>query len=157
LIIFEPGQTQRKDIHTTTSCIDLLPTLLNYTGQEIPPNLPGQILPSFSKSSSENSRNIFAMDSRLNSSSSHIDTVSLMMRKDNLKIIRYSGYADFYRANRRQKLNIMKIQSEIYFEVFDLEIDPEELNNLASDPSPEIQGLIDELEQFYRENVEYPE
>ena len=43
LIIFEPGQTERKDIDNLTSSIDLLPTLLQYAGQQIPTDLPGQI------------------------------------------------------------------------------------------------------------------
>jgi arylsulfatase A-like enzyme len=157
LIIFEPGQTQRRDIHTPTSCVDLLPTLLDYTGHEIPDSLPGQILPPFGKPSSDQPRTIYAMDARLNSNYSHLNTATLMMRRDNLKVIRYSGYADYYRVNKRKNLDLMQIKSEIYYEVFDLEHDPEELTNLAANPSPEIQTLIEELEQFYRENVEFPE
>ena len=47
LIIFERGQSQRQDIHTITSCIDLLPTLLHYTDHQISSELPGKILPPF--------------------------------------------------------------------------------------------------------------
>ena len=49
----------------------------------------------------------------------------------------------------------MQISDPIFFEVFDLENDPEEMVNLALHPTTESQKLVDELELFYRENVEY--
>ena len=100
LIIFEPGQTERRDVHALTSCIDLLPTLLHYTDHEIPSSLPGQILPPFVEPDPEQSRRVFAMDSRLNREFSHITTATLMMRTGNFKVIRYSDYADNYRLLR---------------------------------------------------------
>jgi choline-sulfatase len=158
LIIFDPGQTQRKDIYTLTSCIDVLPTLLHYTGQSVPANLPGQILPPFSTTSSESPRTIYALDSRHNLDHSHITIATLMMRRDNMKVIRYSGYADSYRYyGHTEKLEAMQTDADPFFEVFNLDNDPEELNNLALTSSAEIQELVDELEQFYRENVEYPQ
>jgi arylsulfatase A-like enzyme len=157
LIFFEPGQTERKDIHTLTSCIDVLPTLLHYTNHKIPSSLPGDILPPFAEPSAKQNKRVFAMDARLNREYSHITTATLMMRKANMKVIRYSDYADNYRYYGHQdKLNTMQIKSEIYYEVYNLENDPDELINLALDPSAESQALIDELEQFYRQNVEYP-
>jgi hypothetical protein len=51
----------------------------------------------------------------------------------------------------------MQKDADPYFEAYNLEEDPEELTNLALAPSQEIQVLIDELEQFYRENVEFPQ
>jgi len=157
LVIFEPGQTERQDIHSLTSCIDVMPTLLNYTGQEIPSELPGQILPPFVEPSNESSRTIYALDTRLNHDPSHITVATLMMIRENFKVIRYSNYAEYYSLfGRTKKLDAMQIKDPIYYEIFDLHLDQEELNNLALTPSPEHLALIDEIEQFYRENVEFP-
>lgn len=157
LVIFEPGQKERRDIHKLTSCIDLLPTLLDYTGHEIPSELPGRILPPFEVATEENSRSIYALYAGKKREYSHITTNTLMMRKGKMKVIRYSGYADFeaylYRA---EKLNLTPTSIDPEFLVFDLGNDPEELNNLAVKPTAEIQALIDELEQYYREYIEYP-
>lgn len=158
LVIFEPGQTERQDIHSITSCIDVLPTLLNYTGQEIPSELPGQILPPFKEPPIESSRTIYALDTRLNHDPSHITVATLMMLRENFKVIRYSNYSDYYTlAGQNKKLAAMQIRDPIYYEIFDLDRDREELNNLALSPSLEHQVLIDEIEQFFRENVEYPQ
>jgi arylsulfatase A-like enzyme len=157
LIIFEPGQTERIDIHAHTSCVDLLPTLLHYTDHEIPTDLPGQIIPPFSDSAKNFSGPIYAMDARWNQDHSHLETATLMMRRDNKKIIRYSNYkAHYLDLGFTNKIKAMRTDIDPYIEVFDLEEDPEELNNLALTSSQEIQTLVDELEQFYRENVEFP-
>jgi arylsulfatase A-like enzyme len=157
LIIFEPGQTERIDIHTPTSCLDLLPTLLHRTGHEIPSGLPGEILPPYLNTPGEPHRSIYAMDARWNTENTHIQIATLMMRKGELKAIRYSNYANYYLdQGHKNKINAMHTDADPFFEVFDLENDPEEMNNLASNPTSEIQALIDELEQLYREKVEYP-
>jgi arylsulfatase A-like enzyme len=158
LIIFEPGQTERRDIHDLTSCIDLLPSLLHYTGHEIPPNLPGQILPRFAEPVTERSRTIYAMDARQNRKQTHITKATLMMRRDSMKVVRYSGYGSIsHYYEQTDNPEAMQNDSKTHFEVFDLDTDPEELYNLAEQPTPEIQALIDELEQFFRENIEYPQ
>ena len=155
LIIFEPGQKQRRDIHTLTSCIDILPTLLHYSGKDIPPYLPGTILPPFGEQSPQNSRTIFALDSRLNLDNTHIPLATLMMRRGSYKVIRYCGYPEFYRLNWPTKLEFLGVDSDVYFEIFNLDDDPEELINLALRPSQEMEALILELEQLYREKVEF--
>jgi arylsulfatase A-like enzyme len=158
LIIFQPGQTERIDIHAQTSCVDLLPSLLHYTGHTIPADLPGQILPPYSDPTENISRTIYAMDGRWNLDHSHLETTTLMMLRDNKKIIRYSNYKKYYLdLGFKNKIKAMQTDADPYFEAFDLENDPEELNNLALTSSPEIQTLADELEQFYREKVEFPE
>jgi arylsulfatase A-like enzyme len=158
LIIFEPGQTERRDIHDLTSCIDLLPTMLYFAGHDIPAELPGKILPAFNPEPIDPHRTIFAMDAQYDPKDNHLTMATLMMRRGDLKVIRYSNYAEAYRYyGRTDLLDAMQNKDPVYFEVFDLESDPEELNNLALSPSPEIALLIDELENFYRDNVEYPQ
>jgi arylsulfatase A-like enzyme len=44
LLISMPGQTERQDIYTATSCVDLLPTILQVTGNSLPGNIDGQDL-----------------------------------------------------------------------------------------------------------------
>jgi arylsulfatase A-like enzyme len=50
LLIFPPGQKERVDIYENTSAIDLLPTLLEVTGQESSDWAEGAVLPPFSSS-----------------------------------------------------------------------------------------------------------
>jgi arylsulfatase A-like enzyme len=157
LIIFEPGQTERRDIHDLTSCIDLLPTLLHFTGHDIPAELPGQVLPAFNPDPIDPQRTIFAMGAQYEPNDNHLTMATLMMRRGNLKVIRYSNYAEAYRHHgRTDLLDAMQNKEPVFFEVYDLESDPEELHNLALSPFPEIELLIDELESFYRDNIEYP-
>ena len=47
LMIFEPGQKSRRDIHANTSAVDVLPTLLHVTGQEPADWSEGTVLPPF--------------------------------------------------------------------------------------------------------------
>lgn len=158
LVIFEPGQTSRRDVHTLSSCIDLLPTLLHYTGHEIPPDLPGHILPPFEGASHNPDREIFSLYARENQGRSHITTASLAYRRGNMKAIRYSNYAQAKNnLDRAEKFNLIPLETNPYYEVFDLEHDPEELNNLAAEPTAEIQALLDKLEQYFRDHVEYPQ
>ena len=110
LIIFEPGQTQRRDIHTLTSCIDLLPTLLDYTNHQIPSSLPGEILPPFSKEEPKTSRPVYALHARkIDEKNNRIPIASLSFRRDNMKVIRYTGYSDLELfIKRAEKLRVPK-------------------------------------------------
>ena len=157
LIIFEPGQAQRQDIHTITSCIDLLPTLLHYTDHQISSELPGEILPPFSEKEANTSRPVYALHARKTDPENfQIQKSSLSFRRDNMKIIRYSGYSELNNfIKHAEKLNLDQGYHDPYYLVFDLDTDPEELNDLARQPTPEIQVLIDEIEHFFKENVEY--
>ncbi len=47
LLISAPKQQARSDFHSVTSNVDLLPTLLNIAGKEIPEWVEGKILPGF--------------------------------------------------------------------------------------------------------------
>jgi arylsulfatase A-like enzyme len=159
LVIFEPGQTDRQDIHDPTSCIDLLPTLLHYTGHQVPNDLPGQILPPFAGSSTIPDRKIFSLFVKEKKGFSQLTITTLMMRKGSKKVIRYSGYSglELFRSRAERLQFDLDSIPDPQFLVFDLDQDPEELHNLADHPTAEVQQLIDELEQIFHEQIEFPQ
>jgi choline-sulfatase len=113
LIISAPGQTDRLDIHAPTSNIDLLPTVLHLTGNEIPPGLDGQILPGLG-GSEDIERPILLLEAKENSSFAPITKATVALRKGSHKLIYYTGYPRY-----KQK-----------FELFNLQEDPAELTNI---------------------------
>ncbi len=60
LLIAAPGQPSRSDFHSLTSNLDLLPTLLQIAGREIPSWVEGRLLPGFG-GTEDASRSIFPM------------------------------------------------------------------------------------------------
>jgi arylsulfatase A-like enzyme len=128
LIIRAPGQTQRNDIFTPTSNIDLLPTLLSIAGKEIPVDMDGQILPGFG-GVIEKSRPIISLVATENSAFVRLKKAVISMRKDAYKLIAYLGYNELDQS----------------FELYDLENDPEELENLTNKEKNRLSQMKDEL------------
>ena len=118
LMIAAPGQKERQDVYSTTSCLDVLPTLLSIAGRPIPDWCEGTLLPGFG-GKPDPQRSIFSMDAKSNLAYAPFTIASVSMRKDNYKLTYYKGYT-----------------SEDFFEMYDIEADPEEMNNFyASAPS----------------------
>lgn len=118
LLIAAPGQETRKDIHTPTNCVDILPTLLSLAGQPIPEWCEGQILPGLG-GSDDPARSIFSVEAATNPAFAPLQRVSIALQKENFKLTLYKGY-----------------QEQDLYELYDLTADPEELTNLlASNPS----------------------
>jgi len=141
LIISRPGQTQRQDVYTPTSCIDLLPTLLRLNEQQIPAWCEGEILPSFGALQEPGNRNIFSIEARENPKYGLISKGTIALINDQYKMIHYFGYDG--------------IESE--YELFNLENDPEELENLysakktvASAMQNELLVKLDEVNQQFK-------
>jgi arylsulfatase A-like enzyme len=134
LVIFEPGQTTRRDIFTLTSCIDILPTLLHVTSQSIPEWVEGEILPPYRESEPNPDRNVFSIQPRYNSVSKVLTRASVMMVKDQYKLHSYFGY---------DKLP----SNETLYELYDLENDPEELDNIYSNKLSLARVLQNELKE----------
>jgi arylsulfatase A-like enzyme len=127
LVVFSPGQTQRKDIYENTTNIDLLPTLLHIAGMPLPEWAEGQVLPGLGGVSAAG-RSIYSLDAKKNPSHAPITKGSLALLKDQFKIVHYFGYDDY-----------------TAYEFYDLKNDPEELENLY--PShPAAAGMQAEMD-----------
>lgn len=132
LVVFQPGDTHRKDIFTNTSNIDLLPTLLHLSGQPVPAWCEGQLLPALG-GVEEAGRSIYCLDAKKTPSQAPVEKGSLALLKDDLKLVNYFGYE--------------KYQG---YELYDLENDPQELENLypTHPASQQLQAELDaKLEQ----------
>ena len=117
LMVWKPGQTQRVDVTERTSAVDVLPTLLHLTGQPIPDMCEGIVLPTFSDAARPAGRPIYGVESMLNNAFSPITVGTLAYFQDRYKLIQYIGYEDLP-------------NNEPFFELFDLENDPDERENL---------------------------
>jgi len=115
LIISAPGQKTRQDVYTPTSSLDLLPTIARLTNNEIPAWAEGELLPLLGGKEDAN-RSIFMMDAKKNPAFAPLSTGSYVVRKGRYKLIYYKGYPQY--------------KGKGHFELYDLDNDPEELNDL---------------------------
>jgi len=118
LMIFEPGKSTGSEVHTATSAVDLMTTLLYLTGHEIPAWSEGNILPPYSTGAPERSNHVYTVQARRNNIELPLTEVSVSQVIDNYKLIYYLGYEQLGSAG------------ELY-QLFDLKSDPEEFNDLA--------------------------
>jgi arylsulfatase A-like enzyme len=118
LMIWKPGQTRRVDVFERTSAVDVLPTLLHLTGQSIPDVCEGAVLPTFNGTTPRPpSHPIYSVESMLNNAFSPLTTSTLAYYQGRYKLIQYSGYEELP-------------NNAPFFELFDMENDPEERENL---------------------------
>ncbi|MCP4416646.1 MAG: sulfatase-like hydrolase/transferase, partial [Chloroflexi bacterium] len=133
LLIARPGQNKREDIFDNTSNVDLLPTILHITGQPIPSELEGQILPNFAPNSSVGKqRSIFALEAKSNPKSGPLNNATIAIIKEQYKLVHYIG--DYTKR----------------FELFDLSNDPEEMNDLFERNLAITAVLQEELDEKIR-------
>ncbi len=116
LIIRAPGQMERKDVYTLTSNIDILPTILSIAGKPPSSETDGAVLPGFGRYVNTD-RPIFSLVGVDNSAFGPINKAVVAMRKHEYKLIAYLGYEEKFKKS---------------FELYNLEADPEELNDLAT-------------------------
>ncbi len=144
LIILSPGQTQRQDVHTSTSSVDLVPTLAHLTGNPFPSWGEGQLLPKLGGTEDEK-RSIFSMDARTNSSFGPLVNFSISVTREHHRLIHYI---------------YPKLKHESY-EFYDLSTDPEEMQDLypsrpalAMDMKAELdQKVVDVNRPFQRSGL----
>jgi arylsulfatase A-like enzyme len=128
LLIHAPGQTVRNDINVPTNNIDLLPTILSLSGKDLPEGLEGQVLAGFG-GADDAERPIISMCAWENSAFLPITKAALAMRKGAYKLIAYPGYGG----------------DDGIYEFYDLENDPEEMQELSKDAPAELSRLKEEL------------
>ncbi len=140
LMIFPPGQQERVDVTVPTSAVDVVPTLLHIAGKQIPAHLEGTLLPPFN-TTPDPERAIYAMDARFSAQLGPFTSGTVMLRKGRYKFTYYFGNEGKY-----EKLN-----GKPLYELYDLETDPEELENLF-ETHPELgQAMLDEIIEKLRE------
>ena len=115
LLISAPGQRSRQDIHNVTNSIDLLPTLLNVIGSALPEHLEGKVMPPFGNEFGENDRSTFIVQAKGNDQRNQINKGCVAINKHGFKLSQFFGYSQ---------------DDQNGFELYDLQNDPEELENL---------------------------
>jgi hypothetical protein len=112
LLISAPKQKTRSDIYAPTNAVDLLPTIMKLTGKPDPSWAEGKVLPGFG-GVEDYERATFSMEAKSNLSFSPLKRATISLRKGTHKLIYYTGY-----------------EPEDSFELYDLETDFEEINDL---------------------------
>jgi arylsulfatase A-like enzyme len=142
LIISSPGQRSPQEIFTATNAVDVLPTLLQENGLPLPDWVEGQALPPFRPLADE--RSVFALEARKNNPSRPLTQATAMNVRWPYKLVHYWGWPEL-------------LQGEDFFELFDLEDDPEELENLytltdalSREMSEDLQARINAADVLYK-------
>ena len=128
LLISQPAQSSRKDIHSLTSNVDVLPTLLQIAGIDIPEWHEGEVLPAF-REGDDPQRSIFSVEAKRNSAFAPFKRATIAMRNGAFKLMAYFGYPGF---------------EEVY-ELYNIDEDPEELRELSGTNPTEFGQLKEEL------------
>lgn len=129
LMIWTPWVSRRQDIYSLTSTIDLLPSLISLARPNDPEqSWKGQLLPELGGTDDQN-RAIFAIEAKENPRYGKLSKATLAVILKPYKLIEYRGYREIPDS----------------FELYHLENDPEELNNLVDllpEVAMELRGLI---------------
>ena len=134
LMIFEPGRKTRTDIYSNTSAVDVLPTLLQVTGQKSAEWTEGKILPPFDADQNSD-RNLYVVEARTNAQYAPITVATTTLVKGQYKLLYFFGYDELGGPGSER------------IELYDLKTDPEELNDLSSTKRETTTELLNELKQ----------
>lgn len=135
LMIFEPGQNTRKDIYTNSSAVDLLPTLLHVTDQHPVDWVEGTVLPPFAPTDTDPQHSLYAVQARTNPQDEPLTVATTTLIKGQYKLMYFFGYDELGGAGSER------------IELYDLENDPEELNDLSSTKPEIVAELFNELKR----------
>ena len=130
LLISAPSQTTRQDVYSPTCSVDLLPTLMHSIGGKIPEWCEGTPLPLLGGKEDQD-RSVYMMDAKNNPAFMPLSHASFALRKDRYKLIYYKGYSNY--------------DGKDTFELYNIEDDPEELNDLYLKKSALASSMRDEL------------
>jgi arylsulfatase A-like enzyme len=128
LLISAPGQRIRLDFHTATSNVDLLPTILQIAGKELPPWIEGKPLPGLG-GAEEAARSIFPLMAKDNAAFRPLTHATFVMIKGGYELLLYTGYPGH----------------DDRYELYHLDEDPDELQNLFSKDITTASHMKDEL------------
>lgn len=141
LIIHRPNQTAGENVHTLTSCVDLLPTMHHITGQPFPEWSEGVVLPTLADQPVDAARSVFVLEAKSNPKNAPLRTGTVAMVKGQYKLIHYLGSDNM----------------DVQYELYDLVNDPEELENLyvtkrsiAEELQNELDAKIQEVNRPYQ-------
>ncbi|MBN1304428.1 MAG: sulfatase-like hydrolase/transferase [Anaerolineales bacterium] len=129
LLISMPGQTERRDVRSLTSSIDLVPTLAHLTGNSRPDWVEGRILPGIGSNDNLDESSVYTMDAQKSAVFGDLSQFSISLRKYNYHLI-YYHYPQY-----------------TGFELYDLNEDPEEMQDLFPIMPTDARELLDELKQ----------
>ena len=128
LLISAPGQTVRHDVYEPTSNVDLLPTLAAIAGSGVSLSMEGGLLPGFG-GGADAPRSIYSMLNNANSAFRPLKSGTFTLIQGSKKLLYYTGYAGY----------------EDMTELYDLQVDPQEMNDLSSADLQTARQMLDEL------------
>jgi arylsulfatase A-like enzyme len=135
LMIFEPGRQKGVEIHTPTSATDVLPTLAHVTGKPRPAWTEGVVLPPFGEV--DPNRSVFVVRAAKNNPYAPLTRASTALVRGKYKLLYFFGYPE------------KGIQELV--KLYDLEADPEEMNELSATHGDVVNALLTELKVQLRE------
>lgn len=135
LLIFEPGQKSRRDVYTNTSAVDLLPTLLHVTDQGPIDWSEGTALPPFNSTELDPERSLYVVQARTNAQHGPLTVATTALIKGQYKLMYFFGYDELGGLGSER------------VELYDIENDPEELNNLSISKPESTSELLAELKK----------
>ena len=139
LVIHKPGQQSQEDVFQRTTAADILPTLMQLTGQPIPDWVEGNVLPTFGGAEATTDRFVYSVEAKSNPKYAALTEATVAMYQNDMKLIRYFGYTD-----------------EDRYELYNLRDDPEELNNIYESETGLANDLTTALkDKIYAENAPY--
>jgi arylsulfatase A-like enzyme len=112
--------------------VDILPTLAHLIGEPDPDWSEGTILPPYRDTDLAWDRNIYALDAKKNDPLAPIPRFTAMLLEWPFKLMQYTRYVQTPGTN--------------YYELFNLEEDPEELVNLYSPDDSYSHSLVEKLQ-----------
>ena len=127
LLISKPGQRSREDVFSPTNNVDILPTLSYITHGTVPDWSEGKVLPGLG-GVEDMQRSVFTVEAKSNSAFRPLTKATFAMRKGDYKLIYYTGY-----------------EFDDFFELYDIQNDPEEITNLYPSNPAVLKSLKDEL------------
>jgi arylsulfatase A-like enzyme len=138
LMIFEPGRSSRTDVYATTSAVDILPTLLHVTGEPPADWTEGTILPPFSGTEPPSDRLVYTLNAKENDPAAALTRATAMMVSGRHKLTYFFGYKELGKGVER-------------VELYDIQSDPEELNDLYEKQRETGADLLHQLKEKLKE------